>query len=142
MFSGCGKKAYFTLSDEERLEGIWTFDQVKFRKAGSLSRKDVSNDFRLSAIEFKLDGSFNYSDYANQSMHSGVWELVSYYQYDEEDEQDEKINDLYLDFLDSNGYLIETRYWPDFSSRKNKICIEEENILGKYWIDLIRVKKK
>lgn len=142
VLSSCGKEAYHKLSDSQKLEGIWTFDKVKFRKSGTLSKEEVTNAYHLSSIQFNLDGSFVYSDHPNEMMYNGNWEMFTYYEYDTEDNDEEEVNDLYLDLFDSNDVFIETWHWPDFTFRKNKICAEELKPDGKYWIDLERVIKK
>ena len=123
LLSGCND---VFLSPDEKLEGTWHFDKVTYTRSGfSFGSHNVTSDFRDIDIEFERNGDVTWYDMAYNDEYNGEWDLRYYYDYDYNDDRDERINVLNLILVDFDNEDIMHYEWELQSFTRRKIIAEE-----------------
>lgn len=129
-FNSCTK--YSFMSMEDRIVGIWKFENVSFIKGFSLTRRDATNEYRNWEYEFTQDGRFFMRNtYASQT-YEGKWYMTSMTNYDAVNETSQTIYDLHVSVYNPDTRDIEQFIW-ELSSITGKRLRATEYFQNETW---------
>ncbi len=74
----CRKDGGIFKPTDEKIQGTWVYEKVKFRKNFSLSRKDLTSEFKNKAVQFNGD-ILTLTDVASNTAYTGYWLIDEVY---------------------------------------------------------------
>lgn len=124
---------------EGRLNGVWLFEKVTHKKGGSW-KVNVSDDYWNSTLKLVAeDSTLKLYNHKENTVDHGFWEVYTYTNYDNENDNEDEVHDLYLFIKDTISGGYETRIWTDFKVRRKCLKTKEDRDNGKYTYTFRRI---
>lgn len=100
---------FFLERKEDRLIGVWEFEEAFFKEDGDVFRDNVYNEFRGDIIEFFPNYTANYEDASLRATFDGDWVLyVERDGYDDDEDREFFLDMTFYDFVNREEFTYFT----------------------------------
>lgn len=108
-FNSCTK--YTFMSMEDKIVGVWKFENVSFTKGFSLTKRDATSEYRNWEYEFTQDGRFYMRNTNSSINYEGKWYMTSMTNYDDVNGISQTLYDLHVSIYNPDTREIEQFIW-------------------------------
>jgi len=124
----CEKDSIF-LPTEKRVQGKWKYEKVEFRKNFSLSKEEITADYKDLIIEFKGNNSIVQTSNVPNRDAIGKWEVKRLMLNNEEDQTTRFIKGHLTDVSSGHQNSFE---WRNLQFTRRKMSFTERRDGGTY----------
>ncbi|MEX0966679.1 MAG: hypothetical protein WD077_05540 [Bacteroidia bacterium] len=141
ILSGCSKDNSLFPSTENKLEGQWKYEKVRYCKDWAISGENLTEQYENLIIEFNSDNSLKQVDRISGLEKTGIWSLEedTYYRYQAEGSQAQYRERLNASLIHPVTDELELLNWKNLMVTKRKITCIEEKDGGTYTYKLIKL---
>ncbi|MCB9080234.1 MAG: hypothetical protein H6555_00805 [Lewinellaceae bacterium] len=135
ILSGC-TDTWYVERQEDKLIGVWEFDQAFYRENGDIFRDRIDRSFEGDILEIYPDYTSLYDDFSRREVYPGDWEF--FIERDFYDDENDRECFLDLVFYDRNDRVAWSWYGEVTLLTREKLNLRVNDRAGTYIFKLRR----